>query len=70
MTDSANPTPGQRVDAAIEEARQTVQDIRTEVEDLVTQFGDQAIAKVSNLVRQLDQKLDEIGAAIDGSRLP
>lgn len=70
MSDTANPSPGERVDAVIEEARQTVQEIRAEVQDMVSQFGQAAVAKLTELVQQLDQKLDEVGAMIDGDGKP
>lgn len=72
MTDTAtpDPTPGQRVDEAIAELRAAAQELRAEVQDKVQQFGAAAMQKLTDLAEKLDQKLDELGALIDGDGRP
>jgi hypothetical protein len=59
MTDT--PTPGDRVDAAIEAARQALTDLRTQLQAKAAEIG----PEINAAVDAVQAKIEEISAAVD-----
>jgi outer membrane protein TolC len=59
MTDTATPTPGNRLDAAIEAAKVAVNDLRQQLAAKAAEVGQDVNAKVD----EIQARIDEIQAA-------
>jgi hypothetical protein len=59
MTDTATPTPGNRLDAAIEAAKVAVNDLRQQLAAKAAEVGQEVNAKVD----EIQARIDEIQAA-------
>jgi outer membrane protein TolC len=59
MTDTATPTPGNRLDAAIEAAKVAMNDLRQQLAAKAAEVGQEVNAKVD----EIQARIDEIQAA-------
>lgn len=60
MTDTSSSTPGERLDAAISEVKQAVQELTTQLQPKLQELG----AQVQSALDAVNTKIDEVQAAV------